>query len=254
MGQIERKPVIYLFFTFLITWFGWIFPVYQAQSGNYSGNWIVDNMPYRIAGFAPMIVSLFLLRKYIFKKSFFVGFLFGNLQKIKNYSIVLFLFFLSAFVYIIFGDLSKAIPISGFFINLYAQCIFGGGMEEFGWRGYLQPAFEKHMSVLPAVIAVGVIWACWHLPLWIVSGSYQEGTSFIPYLINTVILAFSLCAVWKLTNSILFCILFHGWSNTLFMCIPLTMSIPFYTARILEGILAAFLCFYFQKNKTTHTT
>ena len=37
--------------------------------------------------------------------------------------------------------------------------------EEFGWRGYLLPRLVRKISVVPAVLVVGGIWAIWHWPL-----------------------------------------------------------------------------------------
>ena len=37
--------------------------------------------------------------------------------------------------------------------------------EELGWRGYLLPKMVAVWGVVPATIAVGLIWACWHIPL-----------------------------------------------------------------------------------------
>ena len=52
----------------------------------------------------------------------------------------------------------------GFFLlNVF---IFGG-VEEFGWRGFLQPQFQERLSVLTASLAVGVLWWAWHLPLFL---------------------------------------------------------------------------------------
>lgn len=42
-----------------------------------------------------------------------------------------------------------------------------GGIEEFGWRGFLQPQFQERMSVLTASLVVGVLWWAWHLPLFL---------------------------------------------------------------------------------------
>lgn len=36
--------------------------------------------------------------------------------------------------------------------------------EELGWRGYLQPRMRERLTPLAASLAVGLVWALWHLP------------------------------------------------------------------------------------------
>lgn len=239
--------MLYILFTFLITWACFIFTSWQ-QTLNYSAGSFINSLAAAVGGLSPMLVSLFLTRKILFKNRFFIKLVFGKPQKIIRYILAAFLFILSLLVYIIFGNTSNAVPIGVFLSTYFTQCLLGGGLEEFGWRGYLLPDFEKRFSIIPAVIIVGIIWSLWHLPLWFIQGSYQAGTSFILYSMHTIITACSLGAVWKLTDSILLCIMFHGWTNTLFMLIPFTMSIQYWILHILEGVIACTICFYINNN------
>ncbi|MFW5934971.1 MAG: CPBP family intramembrane glutamic endopeptidase [Halolamina sp.] len=54
-----------------------------------------------------------------------------------------------------------------------------GGVEEFGWRGFLQPRFQKRWSVLTAGVAVGVVWWAWHLPLFLGHPNYSFEPTFV---------------------------------------------------------------------------
>ena len=45
--------------------------------------------------------------------------------------------------------------------------------EEVGWRGFAQPQLERRTSFLRASLAVGAVWAIWHLPLTQVLDSYR---------------------------------------------------------------------------------
>jgi membrane protease YdiL (CAAX protease family) len=42
-----------------------------------------------------------------------------------------------------------------------------GGLEEPGWRGFLQPELQKRYSPLVAALIVSVFWSLWHLPLYL---------------------------------------------------------------------------------------
>ena len=96
-------------------------------------------------------------------------------------------------------------------------CIFTGGMEEFGWRGFLQPQLQKKMHSIPATFIIVFVWAFWHLPLWFVPGAVGKGSliEFFIFLGFSLTNSFSLAAIYKITNSALLCVLFHAWSNAI---------------------------------------
>jgi membrane protease YdiL (CAAX protease family) len=50
--------------------------------------------------------------------------------------------------------------------------LFGGPLfEEFGWRGFLQIHLQRIMPPWVAGICVGVMWAVWHAPLFLLTWS-----------------------------------------------------------------------------------
>lgn len=51
--------------------------------------------------------------------------------------------------------------------------VAGGGQEEIGWRGWLHPTVRRRTGRWCTPLVVGVIWFCWHLPLWWTPGSIQ---------------------------------------------------------------------------------
>lgn len=100
------------------------------------------------------------------------------------------------------------------FILFIPFMIFGGGLEEVGWRGILQPLFEKRFSFLTAALIEGVIWSVWHLPLWLIPNTSQRAMNFPAFALYTIILGLTLAAAYRLTNSIWASILLHAWGNT----------------------------------------
>lgn len=48
---------------------------------------------------------------------------------------------------------------------LFAAAVYGVG-EEPGWRGFALPYLQRSRSPLPAALAVGSLWAVWHLPFF----------------------------------------------------------------------------------------
>lgn len=42
--------------------------------------------------------------------------------------------------------------------------------EEYGWRGLLLPAWSRRWGPATAALAVGLVWALWHAPTWLLPG------------------------------------------------------------------------------------
>lgn len=92
---------------------------------------------------------------------------------------------------------------------------FGPIPEELGWRGFAQDRLQDRYQPLLAGLIVGIIWMLWHLPLFFIEGSYQQGLgvgtlSFWLFLL--VIIPQSVLIAWVFSrnhNSTLSAILFH---------------------------------------------
>jgi membrane protease YdiL (CAAX protease family) len=92
--------------------------------------------------------------------------------------------------------------------------VLGGGQEEPGWRGYLLPLLESRYTALGAAVLIGLVWAAWHLPLFVFPGSVQSNMAFwlyVPQVMGT-----SVVLTW-LTNvsrgSVLPAMVLHGGAN-----------------------------------------
>ncbi|RUL78962.1 CPBP family glutamic-type intramembrane protease [Dyella choica] len=101
---------------------------------------------------------------------------------------------------------------------LYLELLlFGGSVnEEFGWA-YAIDRLQQRQSLLRAAVVLGVIWGCWHIPLFFVTGLTQSFMPFWAFLVFTV--ALRIVIVWGYASnrqSILIALLFHTGSNLAF--------------------------------------
>lgn len=101
------------------------------------------------------------------------------------------------------------------FILFMPMMVWGGGLEEIGWRGVLQPLLEKRFSFLAVAFIEGTVWSVWHLPLWFVPNSSQGAMNFLAFTLYCITLGLTLAAAYRLTKSIWVTILIHAWGNTI---------------------------------------
>jgi uncharacterized protein len=100
------------------------------------------------------------------------------------------------------------------YVELFA---FGGSVnEEFGWC-YATDRLQQTYSLPRTAPLLGVIWGCWHIPLFFITGLTQSFMPFWAFLIFTV--ALRIVIVWGYAStgrSILIALLFHTASNFAF--------------------------------------
>jgi membrane protease YdiL (CAAX protease family) len=96
-------------------------------------------------------------------------------------------------------------------------------MEEYGWRGYLQPALARGRSAIVVGVLVGIAWATWHLPLFWFPGTgfarWAEASGLVPamggYLASVVSLSMLFTLVYQRTSGALLPVfLLHDAVNT----------------------------------------
>ncbi len=88
--------------------------------------------------------------------------------------------------------------------------LFLGPMEEFGWRGVLQPLLQRLIAPFWTGALIGLIWAVWHLPAFYLSGVVYSDWSFLPFLIGCVSLAILVTPIFNASRGgLLLPILFH---------------------------------------------
>lgn len=91
-----------------------------------------------------------------------------------------------ALVYGLLGNPVKGLVPGVTIPVLLGQVLFvlfsGPIAEEAGWRGFALPRLQAKYSALVSSLILGVIWTCWHLPLFFLTGATQVGIPFPFYL------------------------------------------------------------------------
>jgi membrane protease YdiL (CAAX protease family) len=100
---------------------------------------------------------------------------------------------------------------------------FLGGpvQEEFGWRGYLLDPLQNRLGATVAGLAIGLVWAVWHLPLcYIPSQTIYYNIPLFGFFVSTAFLSVLHTWLYNNTNrSLLPALLFHtafNWANGMF--------------------------------------
>jgi uncharacterized protein len=111
-----------------------------------------------------------------------------------------------------------------------ALALFLGPIEEFGWRGLALPLLQRKIPPFWAGLLLGVIWAGWHIPAFLLSGTPQSAWAFAPYFAGVVAISVILTPLFNAARgSLLLAVLFHfqmmnplwpdaqPWDNLLFI-------------------------------------
>lgn len=222
--QPLKRIGLFLCYTFSIAWISWL--VIIIANKYLDSLWYGEPLfwiPMLIGGLSPAIGTYIIYRQFKedFNEKSFAGNIF-NKNIDKNSWIIFGGFTVWRFlmVWVSFG-IEEPISILYMFLNL-PLFIIGGGLEELGWRGYLQPKLERITGYLASVAIVGVIWSVWHLPLWFVEGTVQSALPFGVYTFLGIILSISFTTIYKYTKNLFFSILSHAWFNG---CIGLAVYI-----------------------------
>jgi uncharacterized protein len=88
--------------------------------------------------------------------------------------------------------------------TLVSTLLFGQAGEELGWRGFALPRLAQGVGLGPASLLLGVIWAVWHLPLFLMPGTNTSGQSFPLYVMQVTALSVVVAWLYATTNGSLF--------------------------------------------------
>lgn len=118
------------------------------------------------------------------------------------------------------------------------MALFIGPIEEFGWRGVALPLLQRKYAPIWSALILGVIWAVWHIPSFLIGGLPQSAWSIVPFFAGLIALSVILTPMFNAARgSLLIAALFHfqlnnplwpdaqPWDSVLFVAIAVAVVI-----------------------------
>ena len=234
----KKRIIIYMMLACGITW---TFNIIQSLLG-------ITEAPLAypfiaLAVFGPAIAALIILHKKVALRDY-IRHCFSFEQKISNYAIFAAFFIWRFLLTMTVGDRVEDSTLY-FPLLLLPISLFTGGFEELGWRGFLQPQMEKTMNAVPVAFIFTAYWTIWHIPLFFLPIDPRSPIEIFFMLGFFMTNAFTLAAIYKLTNSVILCVFFHAWGNALtstFMPGPNWQTITGFSLEWLMSMLILILC------------
>lgn len=238
-----RNLFKFLMITFVLTWcFGWgamaVFKVSQLSP--------LGNVMHIFAGLGPMFAAYFCLKDRSW--SSIKNFLF-RAHKGSWVYLLLFLFLQVLIIALSSREASGLVDETLLPILFIQASLIGGGNEEPGWRGVMQPILETKLPFFLASLVTGLVWAVWHLPLWFIEGSIQQTFPFYQFTLYAILLSFIMAAIYRQSGSVFYCSIFHGLNNVLIVYFVLKINGILLTGLVLLLLLSIILSKYNNKQE-----
>ena len=129
--------------------------------------------------------------------------------------------------------LQSPVPIAILFI--FGLTVSGGLNEEPGWRGFAQPHLNERYNALSASLIIGVIWAGWHLPYFLIHITPHSDFTLanqIGWFASIVLLSVVLACAYNNTGSVLIVMVLHAMVNTADILLPLAPDV-----LVVDGVI-----------------
>lgn len=246
----------YLIICFLITYISWgILAVYsnieQISFSEYTWMYIL----YIIGVIAPAISAVIVQVKN--KEHTLKEALLRIIQPSKNISDIL-LICIAVFSFDILPFLIYGGQQTASFINVFL-CIptflIIGGLEEVGWRGYWLEHIitNTNWSRLKSALVIGIVWVIWHLPLFVIIGTYQQRYLNVGiFALWTIGFSFILTGIYLYRRNVLLCLLTHCLMNSFGeIFIPKESWLEAITKFIIGFTFFAFITYLMHKRQVT---
>lgn len=227
--QVRFYPRLAAFFALAFAW-SWTFWLLSVVVKPYSAPLAV--VPGLLAGFGPGVAAIAVVG-YIGGRAGLHAWLARCLQWQVGWGWMALAFLLplatvaiAAAVHVALGGTLPPSPALGHIAKAAASFLWvlllGGPLgEEFGWRGYALPEMTDRYGWRIASLALGLVWAAWHLPLFFMAGTSQSQSPMRGFIMMTLAISVILAWLFKHTRrSVVPALVLHTAINTWSFIIP----------------------------------
>lgn len=232
------KPKKFYIIVFATTWFFWLFAILFNDG-------LINALGMVLGGICPAtvaVITVFTSKSDALKKDFKRKIF--NFWKLKPLYIFAAVLIFSAIVVCsillstVFGEsieqfsFTKDFSFTGVGVmSAFATIFLAAVLEEVGWRGYGEDAIAQYHSWFKESVIFGFVWACWHIPLFWISGTYHYEIRemnilyMLNFLVSVVPMGFITTWVYvKNGRSMLSSIIFHLFINFMQEKIAMTQT------------------------------
>ena len=126
--------------------------------------------------------------------------------------------------------------------------------EEVGWRGFAQARLQDRRSALASGLAVGALWALWHLPLRLDPSRVEAESSHVAWVMATV--AAAVAYAWLFNSSggsVLMVVILHAMSNTVANLVPDAAGVAAWEAAVMTALAVLVVVVFGSRNLARRT-
>jgi CAAX protease family protein len=235
-GMTVKTLVPFLALSFGLTWgIAALLIFFTDQVVAVFGEITASNPLYILAVYAPGIAGVFLVwRSYGLKGlgSFFRRLTLWRMPRVWWLYLIVGIPIIAYLSAALNGTINEPFHFSPWYLVFPAllSSFFLGTLEEFGWRGIALPLLQRRMSPFWAGLVIGIIWAAWHIPAFLLGGGLQYSAwSAVPFFGGVIALSIILTPMFNISRgSLLIAYLYHfqamnpiwpdgqPWDNLLF--------------------------------------
>ena len=212
-----KTLLAFLGLTFGLSWVPMaLFMLFTEQFTAIFGEMSATNPVFLLAVYAPGLSGVFLVWRHYGLKGLVSFFRRLTLWRAPVQWWLFLLLGIPAIIYTaaaIKGTISDPFPFSPWYLVFpaLAQSLLLGPMgEEFGWRGLALPLLQRRFAPFWASLILGVVWAFWHAPAFLMSGTPQSAWSFGPFFVGLIAITVIMTPLFNAARgSVLIAILYH---------------------------------------------